>query len=208
MKIILACALFAVAALVCLYSNNLEAANATRAVATNRNPGTAEAPGLEREVQAKRRLDVQALTSRLPLSFEQNVGQMDSRANFAARGPGYDLFLTSTGAVLELRNAHPAMRDNARRRHMDVDSSRSLINLKLQGARAKVAHRRSDLSCRPLRRDLSGYKSHVLRQSTTTRIRLCCRGRGRSENDQAGFQLRCPARNLRRRRSRLTNGRR
>jgi Beta-propeller repeat len=36
----------------------------------------------------------------LPLSFEANTGQTDSRVRFLSRGPGYMLFLTSSEAVL------------------------------------------------------------------------------------------------------------
>src|SRR2546426_2521727 len=44
----------------------------------------------------------------LPLSFEANVGQVDERVDFLARGSGYTLFLTSGEAVLALRQAAPA----------------------------------------------------------------------------------------------------
>ncbi len=40
---------------------------------------------------------------KLPLSFEVNRGQADSRIKFLARGHGYSLFLTSTEAVLSFR---------------------------------------------------------------------------------------------------------
>jgi uncharacterized protein (TIGR03437 family) len=40
--------------------------------------------------------------SKLPLSFEPNVGQTDPRVNFLARGRGYTLLLTPTGATLSL----------------------------------------------------------------------------------------------------------
>ena len=40
----------------------------------------------------------------LPLSFEANKGQTDSRVNFLSRGSGYALFLTSTRAVLSLKH--------------------------------------------------------------------------------------------------------
>ena len=40
----------------------------------------------------------------LPLSFEANQGQSDSRVNFLSRGAGYELFLTPTKAVLSLKN--------------------------------------------------------------------------------------------------------
>ncbi len=38
---------------------------------------------------------------RVPLSFEPNVGQFDPRVRFVARGPGYTLFLTKSGATFE-----------------------------------------------------------------------------------------------------------
>ncbi len=37
---------------------------------------------------------------KMPLSFEANMGQTDSRVQFLSRGPGYTLFLTSGEAVL------------------------------------------------------------------------------------------------------------
>ena len=40
---------------------------------------------------------------KLPLGFEANHGQTDSRVKFLSRGPGYTLFLTPTEAVLALR---------------------------------------------------------------------------------------------------------
>jgi hypothetical protein len=39
---------------------------------------------------------------KLPLSFEMNRGQTDTRVNFLSRGPGYSLFLTSKEAVFRL----------------------------------------------------------------------------------------------------------
>jgi YD repeat-containing protein len=40
--------------------------------------------------------------SHLPLAFEPNVGQTDSRVQFLSRGPGYALFLTGDSAVVRL----------------------------------------------------------------------------------------------------------
>src|SRR5712691_7387139 len=40
---------------------------------------------------------------KLPLSFEANDGQADSQVKFLSRGRGYTLFLTSTEAVMVLR---------------------------------------------------------------------------------------------------------
>ena len=43
--------------------------------------------------------------SRMPLVFESNQGQTDSRVKFLARGAGYGLFLTANEAVLELQHS-------------------------------------------------------------------------------------------------------
>src|SRR4051812_46412083 len=40
--------------------------------------------------------------ARLPLSFEANQGQADSRVKFLSRGAGYTLFLTQKESVLAL----------------------------------------------------------------------------------------------------------
>ncbi len=41
---------------------------------------------------------------KLPLSFEENVGQTDASVHFFTRGPGYGLYLTSTEAVMVLKS--------------------------------------------------------------------------------------------------------
>ena len=46
---------------------------------------------------------------KLPLSFEANQGQTDSRVRFLARGGGYTIFLTNDEAVLTLRKSSPGM---------------------------------------------------------------------------------------------------
>jgi hypothetical protein len=43
----------------------------------------------------------------LPMAFELNRGQADASVNFLARGQGYSLFLTSSEAVLSLRDPSP-----------------------------------------------------------------------------------------------------
>jgi Calx-beta domain-containing protein/beta-propeller repeat-containing protein/carboxypeptidase family protein len=47
--------------------------------------------------------DIANRYGKLPLSFEINKGQTDKLVKFLSRGPGYDLFLTSTEAVFSLR---------------------------------------------------------------------------------------------------------
>ncbi len=77
---------------------------------------------------AARRPNPGQLTARLPLSFERNVGQLDSRAKFAARGSNYQLFLTATGAVLNLRGARESLAAGK------AQACSSTITLKLKGA--------------------------------------------------------------------------
>ena len=49
---------------------------------------------------------------KLPLAFEANQGQTDSRVKFISRGSGYTLFLTSTEAVLALSQPAPGTRSS------------------------------------------------------------------------------------------------
>jgi hypothetical protein len=49
-----------------------------------------------------RQPELLAAYGKLPLDFEQNQGQTDSRVKFLARGNGYTLFLTGTDATLRL----------------------------------------------------------------------------------------------------------
>ena len=43
---------------------------------------------------------VAAAYRQLPLTFEANAGQSDTRVRFLARGPGYELFLTSSAEAV------------------------------------------------------------------------------------------------------------
>src|SRR5260370_13950466 len=49
--------------------------------------------------------------ARIPLSFEGNVGQTDSRVQFQSRGSGYSLFLTPGQVVLNLEHQQPSLRN-------------------------------------------------------------------------------------------------
>ena len=64
------------------------------------NPGDGAATD-----KAERAVRARAVESygKLPLSFEVNKGQTDSRVKFLSRGSGYSLFLTGNEAVLSLR---------------------------------------------------------------------------------------------------------
>jgi hypothetical protein len=54
--------------------------------------------------EAAKRAQVTKAYGQLPMSFEANHGQTDAQVKFISRGSGYSLFLTSTEAVLALRN--------------------------------------------------------------------------------------------------------
>ena len=77
---------------------------------------------------------------KLPLSFEANHGQTDSRVNFLSRGSGYTLFLSPTEAVLALSNPGAS---SPRTRHAPPDNpeakkaptaSVAVLRMKLLGA--------------------------------------------------------------------------
>jgi hypothetical protein len=72
----------------------------------------------------------------LPLSFEQNRGQTDSRVSYLARGRGYTLFLTPTKEVLALRRAIPSPeKRNPQTSAIDPPKrSRSVLQFELVGA--------------------------------------------------------------------------
>ena len=68
---------------------------------------------------------VSASYGKLPLSFEANQGQTDSRVRFVARGGGYSVYLTSSEALLSLHRSHgggaePARLESPLRRRMDL----------------------------------------------------------------------------------------
>ena len=70
----------------------------------------------------------------MPLAFEANQGQTDSRVKFIARGSGYGLFLTSGEAVLELQNSvAPSPATGAK-----SPASNTVIQMKLSGANSQV----------------------------------------------------------------------
>ncbi len=73
---------------------------------------------------------------RLPLSFEANNGQTDEKVKFLSRGSGYNLFLTSTEAVLSLRKSQT--KDKAGKEpalhKADKPEPATVVSMKLVGA--------------------------------------------------------------------------
>jgi beta-propeller repeat-containing protein len=72
----------------------------------------------------------------LPLSFEVNRGQSDSRVKFLARGGGYNLYLTAKEAVMGLRAPAAPSLKNERRHSVTAGAHPSFIGMKLVGANA------------------------------------------------------------------------
>jgi len=80
----------------------------------------------------------------LPLGFEANVGQTDSQVRFLARGQGYGLFLTASGAVLSLNpTAKSKGGDEAKLPTASADQ-RAVLSLQLEGARRSARIRGLD----------------------------------------------------------------
>ena len=75
---------------------------------------------------------------KLPLAFEANRGQTDSRVKFLSRGRGYTVFLTSTEAVLALQQPSRVSntRSNIDRVAGRESSASSVLRMKLMGAQA------------------------------------------------------------------------
>ncbi len=83
----------------------------------------------------------QATIARLPLSFEVNQGQVDSRIKFSAHGTGSNLYLTNADAVLTLAPSltAPSQRSTgqAQRRAVGVSpQSGAVLNFHLVGSSA------------------------------------------------------------------------
>jgi hypothetical protein len=74
---------------------------------------------------------------KLPLSFEVNQGQSDSRVKFLSHGNGYSLFLTDTAAVLVLSRAvrlsNPTGHSSASGDVIRMELSGARPNLRLSG---------------------------------------------------------------------------
>ncbi|HWS99575.1 MAG TPA: SBBP repeat-containing protein [Pyrinomonadaceae bacterium] len=130
---VLACALFCAG----LTGVRAEAGRAPE----NRVPPPAQTAPQAKAVDEATRARVQDAYAKLPLSFEENRGQVDAEVRYVSRGPGYTLFLTQTEAVLSLRGAEaagrlekgrpgrtPDARPAARRRRAEV------LRMRLKGA--------------------------------------------------------------------------
>jgi uncharacterized repeat protein (TIGR01451 family) len=103
------------------------------------NPANVQIP--ERAARRGAAPNLHNLVGSLPLSFEQNIGQLNSNTQFFAHAAGYNIFLNSTGAQL-------ALLQNNRKQRLRT------INLKLQGANKKVSAQGID--------ELPGVRSYFI----------------------------------------------
>jgi glucose/arabinose dehydrogenase len=110
---------------------------ATRVAAKRAAEATNAQPRLP-AITVRRGPGLREVTANLPLSFEQNVGQQDGRAKFSARGAGYNLFLTATGALLELRRNNPKSRGKRPANRARVQPKPALLEWTLQGAKTQA----------------------------------------------------------------------
>ena len=83
--------------------------------------------------------------ARLPLSFEANQGQTDTRVKFLSRGPGYTLFLTGDEVALELQRPEArngrfgAMSALQRTKDRRPGATNSVLRLELVNANRNAA---------------------------------------------------------------------
>ena len=93
------------------------------------------------EDMASKQVRLNDAYGRLPLRFEVNQGQMDSRAQFLVRGRGYSLFLTPTESVMVLRRSSVARRQVKRTKIEEPlpspTGASSVVRTKLIGARTE-----------------------------------------------------------------------
>jgi hypothetical protein len=75
---------------------------------------------------------------KLPLSFEENQGQIDNHVKFLSHGPGYDLFLTSTDAVLRVQKSRASQADKSKQLAGEGENVRegTVLRMKMLGANA------------------------------------------------------------------------
>ena len=146
--------------------------------------------------------------AKIPLQFERNEGQADSRVRYLSRGGAYDLFLTPHEAVLTLRKKQDSfgsrVNDGA---NPQSSATYSVLRTKFVGATSqpeivgedelpgkvnyfigKPAKWRSNVSTYKkvrYRGIYPGIDLALLRQSASDRVRLCDSAWSESESDRA-----------------------
>ena len=127
------------------------------------------------------------ITSRLPLSFEQNLGQTDARVRYLARNGRFRMYLTQDSTVLDVagpRGHSTVIRTSFAGAHPDtkvlgVNLQRSISNY-LLGSRPEWKTALPHFCKGSLRRPVSGNRPALLRIIPRIGIRFRNRGELRS----------------------------
>jgi hypothetical protein len=126
------CALFTVSVLAIVAVAMLTLSPAARGKARSAASAAPKAAVLTPAARGR----VQASYAALPLSFEANQGQTDSKVKYMARGDGYTLFLTADDAVFSLQS-HASKKAKSERRSQKV--STAVVHMQLNGGNAQAA---------------------------------------------------------------------
>jgi len=102
----------------------------------------AQRPATANADTAAMRGRVRAQYAALPLAFEANEGQVDSRVKYMARGSGYKLFLTSSQAIMTL----PAKRRASEVRDMMLNKRRGAAAVRKTARRRMQGASRSSMA--------------------------------------------------------------
>jgi len=104
---------------------------AERASSTPSQPAASQSTAATAAVRAK----VLQNYGQLPISFEPNQGQVDSKVKFLSRGQGYTLFLTGDEAVLDLQESEArSQKSEARTKDQGQRTKDSALIMRLVGA--------------------------------------------------------------------------
>jgi len=145
-------AVIAVASFVLFGARHHTAGNTAGSIAEVRSASAGSAASQPATITPAARGRIQANYAALPLAFEKNAGQTDSRVKYMARGNGYVLFLTPNEAVFSL---HSRSARNAKNpaRNAQKDST-AVVRMQLTGGSSMAKVSASD--------ELPGKSSYYL----------------------------------------------
>jgi hypothetical protein len=117
--------------------------------AADRTPQTAPKLASQKPSKAQQARAVAAY-GKLPLGFEANQGQTDSRVRFVSRGSGYLLYLTPDAAVLALESERPQLSGRTSKlpqpgREIAKPAPPAVLRMQLVGGNAQAGMAGSDL---------------------------------------------------------------
>lgn len=90
------------------------------------------------ELDRVTRMQTEERYGRLPLSFESNRGQVDSRVKFLSRSSDYSLFLTSNEAVLVSNNDHITDSKSIPARRKRARAAASVLRMRILGSKTSL----------------------------------------------------------------------